>query len=64
MVECRPQGERRARVGGPGVAAGSRSFGQLVQLAVDAAGTPHLAYTEITGHGPLSGEVVYVTADG
>ena len=46
------------------VTAGSRPFGQLVTLAVDAAGTPHLAYTEITGHGPLSGEVVYVTADG
>jgi hypothetical protein len=46
------------------VTAGGRPLGQLVTLVVDGAGTPHLAYFEVTGNGPLSGEIVYVTAAG
>ena len=43
------------------VTAGSLPLGQLVTLAVDSANVPHLSYFEVTGNGPLTGEVVYVT---
>ncbi len=41
--------------------AGDRPFGQLVSLKVDAAGVPHLAFTELTQNGPLNGLIVYAT---
>ena len=43
------------------VTAGDRPFGQLVSLRLDDAGTPHLAFTELTSTGPLSGLIVYLT---
>jgi len=43
------------------VTAGDLPLGQLVSLAVDGAGAPHVAYFEVSGNGPLDGEVVYVT---
>jgi len=43
------------------VTAGDLPLGQLVSAEVDGEGTPHIAYFEVTGNGPLSGEVVYAT---
>ena len=43
------------------VTAADRSFGQLVSLKLDDAGTPHLAFTELTSTGPLNGLIVYLT---
>ncbi|MFQ5556503.1 MAG: hypothetical protein ACE5GB_03205, partial [Acidimicrobiales bacterium] len=43
------------------VVAGSRPLGELVSLEIDATERPHLAYYEITGNGPLTGVVAYLT---
>jgi len=43
------------------ITAGSNPLGQLVSLAIDQADQPHLAFTEITGHRPLTGNITYVT---
>jgi len=43
------------------VTAGSNQLGQLVSLAIDQTDQPHLAFTEITGHRPLTGNIMYVT---
>ncbi len=40
--------------------AGERALGQLVSLAVDAAGGVHLATYEVTGRNPLDGAIVYL----
>ena len=40
-------------------AAGDQPF-QVVGLALDADGAPHLTFSTITGNGPLDGEVWYV----
>ncbi|MFQ5947800.1 MAG: hypothetical protein ACE5KX_02940 [Acidimicrobiia bacterium] len=42
--------------------AGDHPLGQLVSLKLDAGGTPHLAFFEVTEPSPLNGVVVYVTA--
>ena len=42
-------------------AAGSRPLGQLVSLEVDATGTPHIAFFEVTANSPLAGLVGYLT---
>ncbi len=44
------------------VTAGDNELGQLISLAIDDSGTPHLSFTEVTGHGPLTGQIIYVTA--
>lgn len=43
------------------VTAGDLPLGQLVTLAVDDGGVPHLSYFEVIANGPLTGEVVYAT---
>ena len=39
--------------------AGADPF-QIVGLAVDSAGAPHLTFSTVTAHQPLDGEVWYV----
>jgi hypothetical protein len=48
---------------GPVATAGDRPLGQLVSMEVDDAGTPHVAFFEVTGNGPLSGRIVYATTE-
>lgn len=43
------------------VTAGARPLGQLVSMEVDGAGVPHIAYFEVTGNGPLTGVIAYLT---
>jgi hypothetical protein len=42
-------------------AAGSLPLGQQVSLRIDAAGIPHIATYEVTGGGPLTGVIAYLT---
>ncbi|MDH3754127.1 MAG: hypothetical protein OEU32_09680 [Acidimicrobiia bacterium] len=44
--------------------AGDRPLGQLVSLEIDGSGALHLAFFEVTGNGPLSGVVGYMTPAG